>query len=168
MSSKQISLFRPRLWGQKNSQPTWTLNARTASSLVLCVALLSLVGWLYLTQASQIAATEHHMRKVVDEIEGLERENALLRYQIAQLETIPRIEARAKQLGLGPVLKRTTYLAVPEGPWDQETSPDTPAPNANDDWVSITTADSVSTFSPPSLQEIWREVKIQFEAWVGQ
>lgn len=168
MSSKQLSLFRPRLWGLKSNQPTWTLNARTASSLVLCVALLSLVGWLYLTQASQIAATEHGMQQVASEIEKLDRENALLRYQIAQLETIPRIEARATQLGLGPMHRKTTYLAVPEGPWEREMPSNETTPNTVDDNVHIAMQESLSTFTLPSLQEIWREVKVQFESWVGQ
>jgi len=169
MSSRQLSLFRPRLWRRESHQTAWSLDARTATSLVLCIAVLSLVGWLYLAQASQIAATESHARQVVDEIENLERESAQLRYQIARLETIPRIEAMASQLGLGLMHQKTTYLTVPEITWEQEI---TPVGNAN----SVATSGKVHTaivepkseLALPSIPELWNEVKAQFEGWMGQ
>jgi hypothetical protein len=104
------------------------------------------------------------MQQTVTEIENLERENALLRYQIAQLATIPRIEARAKQLGLGPMHRKTTYLAVPENPWGREALPTSTITESESDDVRLAIGEPVL----PGLQEIWQEVVMQFEAWIGQ
>ena len=169
MSSRQLSLFRPRLWGRENHYPPWSLDARTATRLVLCIAVLSLVGWLYLAQASQIATTESHARQVVDEIEKLERENAQLRYQIARLETIPRVEAKASQLGLGLMHQETTYLTVSETPWEQEIAPGNSTDSVpTNGKIHTAVAEPKSEFTFPSILELWNEVKAQFEAWMGQ
>ena len=169
MSSRQLSLFRPRLWGRENHETAWSLDARTATSLVLCIGVLSLVGWLYLTQASQMATTESQMQHVVAEIEKLERANAQLRYENAQLEVIPRVEAMARILGLGPVHSRPTYLTVPEAPYGQGTTPvgSTYAVSTNGG-THIAVAEPYSQFVLPSITELWSEVKAQVEAWMGQ
>lgn len=167
MSSKPLSLLRPTLWRRAGGAQDWTLNPRTAAGLMLCIAFLSLVGWLYLTQASQIAVLGYRMEQIVTEIEQLRRDNALLRYQIAELETLPRIEARARQLGLGP-MSRTTYLSISgdvretgrgsaEVPPTPEAAP--PAPAA---------ADPLAGLSFPSVAELWAELRAQFTAWVDQ
>ena len=65
MSSKPLTFLVTRFWGSENKQPTWALDARTAAGLLLCILLFSLVGWLYLTQASQMAATGFHMQDTV-------------------------------------------------------------------------------------------------------
>lgn len=167
MSSKPLSIFRAHLWGQAK-QPTWSVDASTATGLVLCIALLSLGGWLYLTQASQIAATSIRMRETVEEIEKIERENALLRYQIAQMETIPRIEARAKQLGLGPMYNQTTYLTVSESLAEPEPVPVMVQAASIDLEPQVSVVEPELPFVMPSLPEIWDEVKTQVESWVGQ
>ena len=169
MSNRQLSLFRSRLWGRENHHLPWSLDARTATMLVLCIAVLSLVGWLYLAQASQIATTESHARQVVDEIEKLERDNAQLRYQIALLEIISRIEAKAGQLGLGLMHQKTTYLTVPETPWEQEIAPGSSTASVlTNGKIHTAVAEPKSEFTFPSILELWNEVKAQFEAWMGQ
>lgn len=169
MSSKQLTLFRPRLWRRESHETAWSFDGRTATSVVLCIAVLSLVGWLYLTQASQIAATESHARQVVDDIEKLERENAQLRYQIARLETIPRTEARASQLGLGLMHRKTTYLTVPEIPWEPEIKSVRNTNSVPTSGKALTAVvESKSVFAFPSILELWNEVKAQFEVWMGQ
>ncbi len=168
MSSKPLLLFHPRLWGHENQQSSWSVNAKTATGLVLCITLLSLVGWLYLTQASQIATIESHMQESISDIEKLERENALLRYQIAQLETIPRIQAKSSQLGLGPMHRKATILTVP-GDFDIAEATPVGVPVGHKDIViAAPLADIQSSFSLPSLLELWNEVKVQFETWLGK
>ena len=167
MSSKPLSLLRPTLWRREGGVQDWTLNPRTAAGLMLCIAFLSLVGWLYLTQASQIAVLGYRMEQTVTKIERLRRDNALLRYQIAELETLPRIEARAKQLGLGP-LRRTTYLSISgdvrEVGGGSAEVPPTPgaAPPA------AAAESPLAGLSFPSPAELWAELRAQFAAWVNQ
>lgn len=166
MSSKPLSIFRTYLWGQAKQQPTWSVDSSTATGLLLCVLLLSLGGWLYLTQASQIAAINNQMGQTAKEIEKIERANALLRYQVAQLETISRIEARAKQLGLGPMYNQTTYLAVPDDPAQLQAAPvvQQAAVDSNSELsVSRTDPDSILFI----LSSFWDKVKNQLESWIG-
>jgi len=167
MSSKPLSLFHPRLWGRENHQQAWPLDAKTAARLMLCVALLSLVGWLYLTQASQMANTGHSMRLAVDDIEKIERGNALLRYQISQLEALPRIEARARQLGFGPT-GRATYLVTSDYPATPEmiAASATPESWSEPAQTSADTEPGLPT-TTSSLLDFWAKVKAQFMAWVG-
>jgi len=168
MSSKPLLLLHPRLWGRENQQSSWSVNAKTATGLVLCITLLSLVGWLYLTQASQIASIESRMQESVTDIDKLGRENALLRYQIAQLEAIPRIQAKSSQLGLGPMQRKATILTVPAdfAPPDVVAT-GTPS-GSKDIAIEAPLVEAQPRFSLPSLLELWREVKVQFETWLGK
>jgi hypothetical protein len=154
MSSKPLVFLRTRFWGSESHLQTWPLDAKTAIQLLLCIALFSLVGWLYLTQASQMEATKYFMRQTVKDIEKLERQNAYLRYQIAELETLPRIEASARQLGLGPV-KRTAYLSVVQ---EFERAVVATEPQA-----MTMVADPVAV-----LIDFWDEVRAGIQAWVGR
>jgi hypothetical protein len=168
VSSKQLSLFSPRLWGRDNIDTAWSVDARTATSLVLCIGVLSLVGWLYLTQASQIATTESQMQHIVAEIEKLERANAQLRYESARLEVIPRVEAMARILGLGPMYGRPTYLTVPDTVYDQSVpSVGATIVASTEGPVHTIAAKPESPFTLPSVAELWAEVKAQFKAWIG-
>jgi hypothetical protein len=168
MSSKPLSIFRARFWGHEQQQPTWSVDASTATGLVLCIALLSLGGWLYLAQASQIATTSIRMRETVEKIEKIDRENALLRYQIAQLETIPRIEARARQLGLGPMYNQTTYLTISEQTAGLNAVPVVAQAAPIDLKAQFVVAKPEAHFAVPSVPDIWNDVKAQFESWMGE
>ena len=103
-------ILRERWQGEVSYQ-----EARLALGLLLVVVIISLIGWLYLTQASQVTATGYRIHELELEKAKIERANALLRLQIAQLESIPRIEARARELGFAPPQK-VRYLVVPVEP----------------------------------------------------
>ena len=115
-----------------------------------------------------MTSTGYRMKGMAKNIERLERDNALLRLQIAQTETLPRIAARARQLGLGPA-NRQNYLTLTDSPWPAptvatvarppETLPEEPLPQPMEPNLGL---------SLPSLVEFWEEVKTQVEAWVGQ
>jgi cell division protein FtsL len=167
MSSKPLSLICPRLWGREPYPQSWSVSARTATSLLLCILLLSLVGWLYLTQASQMTTTGYRMQDVAAEIEQLERDNALLRLQIAQLETLPRIEARAKQLGLGPI-NRPTYLTLSDNLWSTTRTAAVALTEPPPEEAPSQASEPGPEFALPSLTEFWEEVKTQVGIWAGQ
>jgi hypothetical protein len=165
MSSKPLAFLRTHIWGTDNPQSPWPLDAKTATGLLLCILLFSLVGWLYLTQASQMAATGHHMRQTVQEIERIERENALLGYKVAELETLPRIEARARQIGLGP-MTRMTYLVIPEMmPPLQSASVEVMAAADPGDSPAALPEDAGPL---AELLKFWDDVRAEFEVWIGQ
>ncbi len=101
-------------------QTTSRLHARLAglpsfgSARVALVALgaFMLVALIYLAQSSNAAIVARDLRVKQLKIEEIERENALLRYEIAALASPSAIETRARKLGLGPA-KRVVYAEMP-------------------------------------------------------
>jgi len=96
------------------------LKNRTVGLLVVLFLLLSLIGWFYLTQASEATTIALRFQRLVMEREDLRRQNAELRYEIAEQESLSQIKERARQLGLGPPEERY-YLQVTgyvKGDWE--------------------------------------------------
>lgn len=98
-----------------------SLDAKTAIGSLLILILVSLLGWLYLTQASQVTTTGYHIYELERERARLQRENAKLMLEIAELERLEVVEARARQLGFVPP-ERVEYLVVADYPPDHPTS----------------------------------------------
>jgi hypothetical protein len=98
-----------------------SLNARTAIGSLLILILVSLLGWLYLTQASQVTTTGYRIYELERERARLQRENAKLMFEIAELERLEDVEARARQLGFVPP-EQVEYLVVADYPPDHPPS----------------------------------------------
>ena len=80
----------------------WSFDKKAAVGLLLILVTFSLVGWLYLGQASVITSSTLKTDRLRQEIDLLNRQNSELALQIAQLESIIRIENKAKALGFAP------------------------------------------------------------------
>lgn len=93
----------------------WQLNSRSALGLVLLLALVSLVGWLYVTQASAVTTTSYRIDELRMELGHVKNQNAALIMEIAQLEALSRVEKRALALGFQPV-NDIRYVAVDSYP----------------------------------------------------
>lgn len=93
----------------------WQLDSKTALGFLLILATFSLVGWLYLTQASAVTTTSYRIDELRLEFERTRQQNAALTLEIAQLEALPRIEARARDLGFAPTTN-VRYLPVANYP----------------------------------------------------
>ena len=104
-------------WKPENvvRQFPWRLDSKAALGFLLILATFSLVGWLYLSQASAVTTTRYHIDELRLELDRLENQNAVLALEIAQLENLTRIEVRAHELGLGPTTN-IRYLPVPNYP----------------------------------------------------
>jgi len=98
-----------------------SLNARTAVGSLLILILVSLLGWLYLTQASQVTTTGYRIYELESERVRLQRENAKLMLEIAELGRLEDVEARARQLGFVPP-EQVEYLVVADYPPDHPPS----------------------------------------------
>jgi hypothetical protein len=96
---------------------TENLDARTAIGSLLILILVSLLGWLYLTQASQVTTTGYRIYELERERARLQRESAKLMLEIAELERLENVEARARQLGFVPP-EQVEYLTVANYPPD--------------------------------------------------
>jgi cell division protein FtsL len=90
--------------------------------MLLVLITVSLVGWLYLTQASSLTTTSFQIEQLRAELTVLKQQNAQLELQIAEWEDLPRIEQRAQKLGFGPP-SQVLYLPVPNYPTPDQAIP---------------------------------------------
>jgi cell division protein FtsL len=104
-------------WRPENvvRQLPWRLDSKAALGFLLILATFSLVGWLYLTQASVVTTTQYRIDELRVELDQLRNQNTALNLEIAQLEKLSRIETRAQELGLGPTTN-IRYLRVANYP----------------------------------------------------
>jgi len=123
MSSQTIhsiqTLLRP---GSLAQSINWRLERKAALGMLLILITLSLIGWLYLTQASSLTTTSFQIEQLRAELGVLKQQNAQLELEIAEWEALPRIEQRAHELGFGPP-SQVLYLPVPNYPVTDEADP---------------------------------------------
>jgi hypothetical protein len=126
MASQSIS-FRP---AAVIKRLPWSLDRKAASGLLLILVTFSLVGWLYLGQASVITSSTLQIEAIQQEIDLLNQRNAELALEIAQFESINRIEEKARAMGFNPTdPANIRYLPVDHYPApDQATLPYSVAP----------------------------------------
>jgi cell division protein FtsL len=106
------TLLRP---GSLAQHITWRLERKAALGMLLILITVSLIGWLYLTQASSLATISFQIEQHRAELSKLDQQNAQLELEIAKWESLPRIEQRARELGFGP-RNQVLYLSVPNYP----------------------------------------------------
>lgn len=104
-------------WRPENvvRQLPWRLDSKAALGFLLILATFSLVGWLYLTQASVVTTTQYRIDELRLELDQLKNQNTALALEIAQLEKLSRVEARAREIGLEPTTN-IRYLPVANYP----------------------------------------------------
>jgi len=100
-------------------QLPWQLDNKTALGFLLILATFSLVGWLYLTQASSVTTTSYRIDELRMELDQIQNQNAAITLEIARLEALPRIENRARELGFEPTTN-VRYLPVTNYPISTE------------------------------------------------
>jgi hypothetical protein len=77
----------------------WKLQGRTALGILILMLSVSLLGWVYLTQASHVATTSRRVRQLEAEKARLAQDNLQLMAEIAELESVSRLATRAEELG---------------------------------------------------------------------
>ncbi len=112
MSSYTMISLRPK---NVIRQLPWQLDSKAALGFLLILATFSLVGWLYLTQASAVTATSYRIDELRLELDQVGKQNVALTLEIARLEALPHIEARARELGFEPT-SNVRYLEVANYP----------------------------------------------------
>src|SRR5687767_2174242 len=112
MSSQTMISLKPQ---NVIRQIPWRLDSRAALGFVLILITFSLVGWLYLTQASVVTTTSYRIDELRLELDHLKNQNAALILEIAELEALSRVEVRARELGFKPTTE-IDYVSVPNYP----------------------------------------------------
>jgi hypothetical protein len=115
MSSNTIISWRPN---NVIRQLPWSLDSKAALGILLILATFSLVGWLYLTQASAVTATSYRIDELRLELDQLKNQNAALSLEIAQFQALSHVEKRALELGFRPTTN-IRYLSVSSYPNQQ-------------------------------------------------
>jgi hypothetical protein len=116
MSSQTMISLKPQ---NVIRQIPWRLDSRAALGFVLILITFSLVGWLYLTQASVVTTTSYRIDELRLELDHLKNQNAGLILEIAELEALSRVEVRARELGFKPTTE-IDYVSVPNYPIVEE------------------------------------------------
>jgi cell division protein FtsL len=91
--------------------------AQAALGWGIILILAALLGTIYLRQTSNIATVGRRVQFLQADLDQLKRENSLLERQIAETQSIERLQREAIQLGFIPAgPANIEYLIVPEYP----------------------------------------------------
>jgi hypothetical protein len=153
-------LFIPRstIASRLGRYSAWGLSGKTMAILLLLLVLASLIGSFYLNQASQTTAAGMEITRLTREREYWRQENAELRRQIAVMESLSRIRARAEELGfVEPEV--VEYLVVERSPADEALSEDS---------TPLFTSERLQLAPEPAPSTDWLgELVAQFESWIS-
>ncbi|MCC6499189.1 MAG: hypothetical protein IT313_02860 [Anaerolineales bacterium] len=95
-------------------QAPWRVQRQYVGAFLLFVIAASMIAALYLSVTAQAAVTGREIQELRVEITGIQRANADLETQLADLTSTAVMEQRALQLGYRPVKPgELEYLAVP-------------------------------------------------------
>jgi hypothetical protein len=124
----------------------WKLEGRSAIGVLLILLAISLLGWVYLAQASYVATTSRRVDDLEAKKARLLEENLELMTEIARLESVSRLSTRAQELGFELISSETAeYLALAEMPSSQ----------------------ALALGVNPSSTHWWDNVASQFTAWAS-
>ena len=108
MATSQVRSLPHRL-----ERGSWRLEAKTTAWILFVLTLLGLLGWLCLTQASQVSTARYRIWEKEVEKARLQRQNAELLAEIAAMLSVPNLKAKAERSGYAPA-ERPQYLDVPD------------------------------------------------------
>ncbi len=91
--------------------------AQTAMGWGVILLILTLLGAIYLNQSSQVAAVGRHVQQLEYELDQVQRENAELKRDIADSQSLERLQAEIQRLGFEPSSAiEIEYLVIPDYP----------------------------------------------------
>lgn len=101
-------------WLQHTLQRTrWRPQNQAAALAVLGVVIALILGALTLSQVASFAITNRQIEELIEERDELERTNEQLSAEIASFRTVPRLLARAQEIGFRPATNADIeYLVV--------------------------------------------------------
>jgi len=110
-----------------------TRNQATAMA-ILGVAVLLILGSLYLSQVASFAITNREIEDLISRRDQLKRQNEQLIGEIASFRTVPRLYARAVEIGFRPATNNDIDYLLIEGynPQREHAPLETTAPNQLD------------------------------------
>lgn len=102
---------------QQAKRLIWLTEAQAALGWGIIIILVALLGAVYLTQASRIAATGRQVQILQGDLTDIKRVNSTLERQIAEAQSLPLLQERARALGYVQANPNDIeYLVVPDYP----------------------------------------------------
>ena len=158
MKTDPIFIPRSRIGNWAVRYSTWGLSGKALGVFLLLLVLGSLVGSFYLNQASKTTAAGLEIAGLTREREYWRQENANLRKQIANMESVMRIRRRAAELGFVEP-EAVEYLLVQCSPLEKSSSESlAPSPWAERESVAPQPAESA---------DWWGDLVAHFHSWMS-
>ena len=88
---------------------------QAATLAILGMAILLILGILYLSQVASFAITNRTIEDLINQRDKLKRTNGQLIAEIASFRTVPRLFARAREIGFRPAANADIDYLVIEG-----------------------------------------------------
>ncbi|MEZ4670424.1 MAG: hypothetical protein R3E39_21160 [Anaerolineae bacterium] len=93
----------------------WRLQRQAVALVALGIFIAIFIGALYLAQSASVATLGRQLEELITRRNQLEQQNEQLREDIAELRSVPRLLARAQELGFEPAAEnQIEYLYVPD------------------------------------------------------
>lgn len=159
MASSQVRSLPHRL-----ERGAWRLEAKTTAWILLVLTLLGLLGWLCLTQASQVSTARHRLWEKEREKARLQRQNAELLAEIAGVLRVSDLEDKAIKRGYN-LAERPRYLCVLDYAADSASRGGSAAVARPDEGAVVSLEEHED--KPLGVTRWWEEVISQFVAWAG-
>lgn len=107
----------------------WLTEAQAALGWGIFLVLLALLGAIYLAQTSRIATVGRHVQFLQDDLDTLRRKNAELERDIAEAQSLERLQREAARMGFVPAdPEAIEYVLVPDYPVATPSPAPTPTP----------------------------------------
>jgi cell division protein FtsL len=132
------------------------MSLRAALGLLVIVMIAGLVGWVYLSQASEATETERRIRELRLQKEELQRQTDQLTYEVAQLASVEQLTKRARDLGYVPVWQPRFLTVVGYPTQDDGTS---------NEQTALSHGSSAGHATPSAVAGWWEAVTDQFVVW---
>jgi hypothetical protein len=140
---------------------SWRLEAKTTAGILLVLALLGLLSWICLIQASKVSTTNYRIWAKAAEKERLQRENAELLAEVVEMLNVSHLEDVALGLGYGHAEERR-YLDVPGYPGGASRGGLAVAPSLDE---SAVVAPEEPSGESRGVARWWEKLISQFVAW---
>lgn len=144
------------------SPPPWQNQTQMASTLALIVVVGIIIAALYLIQTTTTTTTARELEQMSDQRAELERNNELLRADIAEMESLPRVMTRAAELGFHDAGEsEIQYIIVDGYRYDRPKVTPTPTPAPAPEEEEQVYDETLSGW----LRQQWDRLKRQFDDW---
>ena len=159
MATSQVRTLPHRL-----ERGSWRLEAKTTAWILLVLTLLGLLGWLCLTQASQVSTARYRIWEKEAKKARLQRQNAESLAEIAAMLSVSHLIATAEGSGYAPA-EELEYLDVPDHPGGGVSRGGLAAVPRPDEGIVVSLEEHGK--KPLGVARWLEEAISQFVAWAG-